>query len=281
MKTLVACTVVATFTTLFTPVDVTAAPQGCNTAFDIGGSWAVNSTCDETDCGDGPAEMYAFGVLVTQTAASVTVTLPDGSPLVGLLCDDVLTVTGTYPDDGGMTTTTLTLTIAAKQQSFNGTSAWTWNGAGGPCTGACVLTGSKALVGANYCGPAAPNSSGAPGQITASGSVSVVENNLTLTAIQLPPGQFGYFLASETQGSFVPMGSQGTICVAGNIGRFNAASSIIQGPAGSLHVDLGSVPVNPPQAVLPGDTWNFQCCYRDVNPALTSNFTDAVSIPFI
>ncbi|MCP3916270.1 MAG: hypothetical protein GY711_12005 [bacterium] len=30
----------------------------------------------------------------------------------------------------------------------------------------------------------------------------------------------------------------------------------------------------------PGETWNFQCWYRDNNPGPTSNFTDAVSVTF-
>jgi hypothetical protein len=29
-----------------------------------------------------------------------------------------------------------------------------------------------------------------------------------------------------------------------------------------------------------GDTFHFQCWYRDVNPLPTSNFSDAVSITF-
>ena len=34
------------------------------------------------------------------------------------------------------------------------------------------------------------------------------------------------------------------------------------------------------QAVLPGDTWHFQCWYRDANPGVTSNFSDGLSITF-
>ncbi|MCP4035984.1 MAG: hypothetical protein GY733_03545 [bacterium] len=34
----------------------------------------------------------------------------------------------------------------------------------------------------------------------------------------------------------------------------------------------------PRTAVQPGDTWNFQCWYRDNNPGPTSNFTDAVTV---
>ncbi|MCP3918978.1 MAG: PEP-CTERM sorting domain-containing protein [bacterium] len=135
-------------------------------------------------------------------------------------------------------------------------------------------------IGTAYCTPALPNSTGSSGSITAIGSSVVETNAFQLTARDLPPGQFGYFLAGQTQGFSNPPGSQGLLCLAGNIGRFNALPLIIQGPSGSTRIDLSSVPVNPPTAVLPGDTWNFQCWYRDNNPSLTNNFTDAVSVVF-
>ncbi|MCP3915997.1 MAG: hypothetical protein GY711_10615 [bacterium] len=135
-------------------------------------------------------------------------------------------------------------------------------------------------IGMSYCGPAIPNSSGQPGLISASGSTLISQNNVTLTAEALPAGQFGYFLAGETQGFFNPPGSQGIICLAGNIGRYNQAANIIQGPMGSITIDLTAIPVNPPTAVASGETWNFQCWYRDNNPTVTSNFTDGISIQF-
>ena len=37
----------------------------------------------------------------------------------------------------------------------------------------------------------------------------------------------------------------------------------------------------PPLTIpIPGQTWNFQAWYRDANPTVTSNFTDAVGITF-
>ncbi|MCP3918434.1 MAG: hypothetical protein GY711_23055 [bacterium] len=135
-------------------------------------------------------------------------------------------------------------------------------------------------IGTNYCGPAIPNSTGFPGMISAAGSLDVSFNQVSLTASQLPAGEFGYFIVGQTQGFFNPPGSQGVICLQGNIGRYNQVANIIQGPTGSIQLDLTSIPVSPPTAVLPGDTWNFQCWYRDHNPTLTSNFTDAVSVTF-
>ncbi|MCP3918738.1 MAG: M23 family metallopeptidase [bacterium] len=135
--------------------------------------------------------------------------------------------------------------------------------------------------GTAYCSPATPNSTSMAGTILASGCQVVSHNDFTLTADQLPPSEFGHFLAGQTQGFNNPPGSQGIICLSGNIGRFNSPSQIIQGPTGSIQVDLTSIPVNPPIAVLPGDTWHFQCWFRDNNPGQTSNFTDAVSVTFL
>lgn len=136
-------------------------------------------------------------------------------------------------------------------------------------------------VGTNYCGPAVVNSSGAPGTITATGS-ALAGQPLLLTAASLPQNQFGYFLASETQGLFNPPGSQGLICLSGTIGRFNAPSQVGNSGAGGtieLVVDPTSIPVNPPVAVAPGDTWNFQAWFRDLGP--TSNFSDGVAVSFL
>lgn len=136
--------------------------------------------------------------------------------------------------------------------------------------------------GTAYCEPAEANSTGVPATIAGSGSDVANDNNFSLTAASLPPNQFGYFLASETQG-FVqnPAGSQGNLCLGSNIGRFtqqignsNAAGEF------TILVDLSNIPVNPAQAVLAGESWSFQCWYRDVNPTATSNFTPGLEVIF-
>ncbi|MCP3918423.1 MAG: hypothetical protein GY711_23000 [bacterium] len=137
-------------------------------------------------------------------------------------------------------------------------------------------------LGMNYCAPAVPNSSGNPAIISASGSATVGDQDLVLIANLLPQNQFGYFLASFSQGNTQnPGGSQGTLCLSGNIGRFvgQVGNSGMTGEL-SIQVDMQSIPTNPPQAIFPGQTWNFQCWFRDVNPTPTSNFTDGLTIQF-
>ncbi len=137
-------------------------------------------------------------------------------------------------------------------------------------------------IGTTYCSPNNGNSTGLPAIITAIGSLDVLLNDFALNGNQLPMGQFGYFLTSQTQG-FVPFpgGSQGVLCLSGTIGRpagpvFNSGADGV----GSVQVDLTLLPLTPPVAAMPGETWNFQAWYRDVNPAPTSNFTDAVAVTF-
>lgn len=132
-------------------------------------------------------------------------------------------------------------------------------------------------LGTEYCA-ANPNSTGAIGRIAASGSASVADNNLTLSASDLPNNVFGFFLASQTQGSVAnPGGSAGVLCLSGEIGRYsNTIFNTGAGSTADLSLDLAAIP-QPTGAVAAtaGETWNFQCWHRDTN---TSNLTTAVEI---
>ncbi len=103
-------------------------------------------------------------------------------------------------------------------------------------------------------------------------------NDVTLTASDLPGGQFGYFLGSLTQGVFNPPSSSGFICLGGSVARYNQPGNVGAGPSFGIVLDLTAIPVNPPAAAMPGERWNFQCWYRDLGPS--NNFTDGISILF-
>lgn len=137
-------------------------------------------------------------------------------------------------------------------------------------------------IGENYCGPAVTNSAGVPAQIRAFGVPYWWHNDVRLDAFDMAQNQFGFFLVSATP-SFVagPGGSQGNLCLGGNIGRY--VSNVMNTGAGgafSLQIDLAALPTNPPSGVATGDVWHFQTWFRDSNPGQTSNFTDAISISF-
>lgn len=145
---------------------------------------------------------------------------------------------------------------------------------------------SEAGIGAPVtgCDPVS-NSTGTPALVFASGSDVVADNLLRLRAQGLPPNATGFFLTSLATGNVMnPGGSQGTLCLGGHIGRLDRPGQVQNGgPCGlfDLTLDLTNVPTpTGPTMVMVGETRSFQCWYRDANPGLTSNFSDAVSIVF-
>lgn len=139
------------------------------------------------------------------------------------------------------------------------------------------------FLGTNFCGPAVPNSQGEPAQIRALGSVSVTSNSLRLQALRLPINSSGYFIAGQTTNTTTMAGGQGTLCINAT-SRFSASGQV--GFSGryrtfALDVDLNTFPTaTGPIAIVAGQTWHFQTWFRDANPQVTSNFTDAVTVLF-
>lgn len=148
-------------------------------------------------------------------------------------------------------------------------------------------------LGFNYCSSNS-NSTGAVATLTAFGSAVVSDDQFALEAGALPANTFGLFLCSRSQAT-VPLagGSQGVLCLGGQIGRFNAqvgqASSAgvytmcTQGCAPGQSFSLSAVPQqNGTVAIQPGETWSFQFWFRDTVPVgvATSNFTDGFQVSF-
>ena len=137
----------------------------------------------------------------------------------------------------------------------------------------------SSTVSTSVCSPASTNSTGLAGRIEAVGTSVAAFNDVRLRAQNLPPGQFGLFLASRTEGS-MPLGA-GTLCLGPGLGRFNGSlAQVSTGGFLSFGVDLTRVQTaaGPVQAV-PGETWYFQAWHRDAGPAgATSNLTDAARV---
>lgn len=138
----------------------------------------------------------------------------------------------------------------------------------------------------SYCEPSIPNSTGSRALIFGEGTEVIAGNRFYLGAFLLPRDVYGYFISSLGQQN-LPMGagSQGTLCVGG--GGFPITyhqGTIGQAPDFGLivtHLDLTQM--NSPtgfRSVLPGETWSFQCWYRDMNPTNTSNYTNAIAVRF-
>ncbi|MEM6571829.1 MAG: hypothetical protein AAF957_25670 [Planctomycetota bacterium] len=138
-------------------------------------------------------------------------------------------------------------------------------------------------IGGRVCSPGVPNSTVSSGRLTLEGSNSIELGAMTLAASSLPPGAFGYFLASRAPDRVTTIpGSVGVLCLGGPIGRFVGPGQIVQADTSgrlSITIDPATLP-SPTGPVLPsfGETWYFQAWHRDAQPASTSNFTDSVTI---
>ncbi len=154
------------------------------------------------------------------------------------------------------------------------------------CNGIQIVP--ETLLGVTYCSPAEDNTTGVPGRMFATGSSSTAANDLTLRVQDLPQNEFGIFINSVASG-FVPNpnNSQGNLCVIGSIGRYNALDELQNsGTAGAFELTLDLTQTPTPAgavSILAGETWYFQCWYRDFLPGQgpTSNFTGAIEIPFL
>ena len=153
------------------------------------------------------------------------------------------------------------------------------------CNGMQIVQG-PTTIGTNYCSPN-PNSTGQTGLISGSGSAVVANNDLTLAATRLPNNAFGYFITSLTQATVAnPGGSQGILCIGGQIGRYTGPGQILNtGNTGgfSLLLNLTQIPTpTGPVAAIVGQTRNFQAWHRDaVAGSATSNFTDGLAVTFL
>lgn len=142
-----------------------------------------------------------------------------------------------------------------------------------------------ASIGAVGC-PGEANSTGASGRLYVEGSPVVTGNDVTLRAEGLPPGAFALFVVSDTAGFVTaPGGSEGNLCLGGDIGRFTGPGQVRPASADGavdLPIDLSAVPT--PTGYLPVvqfQTWFFQAWYRDATPLPASNFTASTVVTFL
>ncbi|MEM6675491.1 MAG: hypothetical protein AAF726_21760 [Planctomycetota bacterium] len=219
--------------------------------------------------------------------------------IFGYVSDGTLNVTIAQPIDGrlGLTERRLTRSDAnpspgtlAVASPYSGgadfrdcTFLWSeWDGADYDIEGvyAFAAVGVEAS-GTQYC-YGVQNSSGDRAFIQAFGDRSRFSTQ-TLSVSSVPLNTFGFFLASTASG-LTPNagGSQGTLCLGGNIGRFGIYNS---GSSGTGEFLLNPQAIAQPTgtaAALAGQTWCFQSWHRDsVGGSATSNFSNAVAIPFL
>lgn len=220
-----------------------------------------------------------FSAMAVTTALGGTATV---DPLVGTPSVIDLTgntsapqpLSGSITVVGGVTTITATIasTFAFTDPGSGATASVTLNGV--------LVAGAAAPAPSQYC-MATANSTGTPGSLVPGGSSSLTAADLVLDASDLPPNQFCLFILADAQ-DFDPgfAGSQGNLCIGGNLYRLN---QFLQDSGGggvaTLPVPYGQLP--PGASIDAGETWYFQMWHRDVvGGSQTSNTTNGVQVTF-
>ncbi len=150
-----------------------------------------------------------------------------------------------------------------------------------------IVTVIPTVIGTPYC-MANMNSTGGTAAMSASGSVTVANNNLTLECSDMPQNSFAFFQTSLNQGFVAnPGGSEGNLCLGGSIGRFVGPGQVQNAgtaAAVALQFDLTQTPTpNGFVSIAAGETWNFQCWFRDTGSMgqAVSNFSNGLEVMFL
>lgn len=133
-------------------------------------------------------------------------------------------------------------------------------------------------IGQTYC-DTNPNSTGITADLAALGSLDVDDGDLWLRTTNVPQNQIGYYLMSRNQGQLMlPPPSQGILCLGSPRVRLNTMGNVQNsGSLGEIRVRLDFP--NLPQGTVfhAGETWNFQCWFRD---GMSSNTSRGVFVAF-
>jgi len=162
------------------------------------------------------------------------------------------------------------------------------DGAPGAFTGVRYETGAGA-VGQDVGAAVAPNSTGAFGRITGTGSLIASENNLRLSVDSLPAFATCIFVVgSDLRAVPLPVGA-GALLVVGSVGRYAVPGTpptfLVTGPDGraQTNVDLSALPIGAGAGVpvMAGETWYFQAWHREDPSAGGANLTNALGVSFL
>ncbi len=122
---------------------------------DMSGTWRVKGTESSatSDCDGTNINVIAT---VVQSGNNLTVTGDDGSSLFGTISGNTISLSGTYPEDGGTTVVnSLTATITDDCNQFSGSDSWSWTNGVFSCSGTSTFN-SMRLTG-NGCGDTIPS----------------------------------------------------------------------------------------------------------------------------
>ena len=112
----------------------------CGTTCDnVDGSWTMTDNVSASACGSSYTDVHT--VTLSQNGCSITAS-GGGNSLNGCINGSTINWSGSYPEDGGITTIT-SVTLTASGNSVSGNASWSWTDGSFSCSGTTSINGSK------------------------------------------------------------------------------------------------------------------------------------------
>jgi hypothetical protein len=106
---------------------------------DVSDSWSISETVNANACGEG-TYTDSYALTITQSGSQLSVQSSIGTH-TGTVSGNQLNWSGSYFEDGGTTSTSISATFSGN--SLSGSSSWTWSGGGEFCSGTSSFTGTR------------------------------------------------------------------------------------------------------------------------------------------
>jgi len=111
-----------------------APPTTCE---NVAGTWSTTDVVDGRDCGNEIYTKYTTAT-VTQDGCNITVAI-SGETYSGTVNGSQINWTATWEEDGGIGTTTQSLTVSG--DALTGGAAWNWSDGTDSCSGTTQISG--------------------------------------------------------------------------------------------------------------------------------------------
>jgi hypothetical protein len=107
---------------------------------DVDGVWDLTLEIDGTDCGEGSYTDYVT-ISFLQDGCDLVVPFDDTISLYGTINGNQITLSGSYPEDNGTTSTNINFTVSGN--NITGSSYWTWSDGYESCSWSEQISGTR------------------------------------------------------------------------------------------------------------------------------------------
>jgi len=99
---------------------------------DVAGNWEMTTTDVIDSCGG--RVPYTFHATITQSGNALTAEITGGT-LSGTIDGNRIQLSGSFPEDSGTVTVSVTLALSADGDSMQGSDSWSWTDGSTDCSG--------------------------------------------------------------------------------------------------------------------------------------------------